>query len=465
MTIKRLQEKEIIHRLGSDKMEFGKLTISTNRNRMLTTNILYSAILKIISLSTSLLIVPITIGYLNNEVYGIWMTITSILFWIGTFDIGLGNGMRNYLTEAISQKDYILGKKYISTTLSLLTIIAVVIGLIVLIPLLTMDFNKFFNTNAISNFDLRNALIVAITFTLGNFVLKNIGFIFVAMQKYAINDFLNVSGNLISLGIIYLLTKFTTGHLIYVVFAYTATNCIMFLLAAIPLFKKHPELSPSTKFFDKNIGNKIVGKGLGFFVIQITSCLIIFGAANIFITQFCGPSAVTTYNIAYKFFNLLVIAYTIILSPMWNAYTDAYVKDDMVWIDKTFNRALKLWGLSVIGGVIMLAGCQIFYHLWIGDKVEVPFSVSLCTIVYVCFFNLNNCVTYLINGLNKIRIQIITSLVFTALYIVAVLAIGDRLGIEGVVYCMAGSYACMALIHLYQCRLLIKNKAKGIWNK
>ena len=432
---------------------------------MLTTNILYSAILKIISLSTSLLIVPITIGYLNNEVYGIWMTITSILFWIGTFDIGLGNGMRNYLTEAISEKNYTLGKKYISTTLSLLTIIAVVIGLIVLIPLLTMDFNKFFNTNAISNSDLRQALIVAVTFTLGNFVLKNIGFIFVAMQKYAINDFLNVSGNLISLGIIFLLTKFTTGHLIYVVFAYTATNCMMFLIASIPLFKKHPELRPSTKFYDKKLGNKIAGKGLGFFVIQITSCLVIFGAANIFITQFCGPSAVTTYNIAYKFFNLLVIAYTIILSPMWNAYTDAYVKGDMVWIDKTFNQALKLWGLSVLGGIVMLAGCQIFYHLWVGDKVTVPFTVSLSTLIYVCSFNLNNCVTYLINGLNKIRVQIITSLVFTSLYIIVVFTLRKQLGIEGVVLSMAGSYACMAVIHLYQCKLLIKNKAKEIWNK
>lgn len=47
---------------------------------MLTTNILFSGILKIISLSTSLLIVPITINYLNNEVYGIWMTISSMLF-------------------------------------------------------------------------------------------------------------------------------------------------------------------------------------------------------------------------------------------------------------------------------------------------------------------------------------------------------------------------------------------------
>ena len=150
---------------------------------------------------------------------------------------------------------------------------------------------------------------------------------------------------------------------------------------------------------------------------------------------------------------------------MWNAYTDAYVKSDMKWIEQTFNRALKLWGLSVTGGFIMLAGCQIFYHLWVGEKVIVPFTVSLCTLIYVCFFNLNNCVTYLINGLNKIRIQVFTSLVFTALYIVVVLLLGKQLGIEGVVLSMAGSYACMSIIHLYQCRLLIKEKANGIWNK
>lgn len=439
--------------------------IKNNRNRMLTTNILFSGILKIISLLTSLLIVPITINYLNNEVYGIWMTITSMLFWISTFDIGLGNGMRNYLTKAISEKNLALGRKYISTTLSLLSLIAITIGFFLLIPLFTINFNKFFNTFAISNVDLRNALFVALAFTLLNFVTKNIGLIFVAMQKYAINDLLSVLGNLLSLAIIFILTKTTSPNLLYVIFTYTATQCFVYLFAAIPLFTKYKELRPSLNYFDWSLSRQIVGKGLGFFVIQISSCLVIFGAANIFITQFCGPAAVTTYNIAYKFFNLLVIAYTIILSPMWNAYTDAYVKSDMKWIEQTFNRALKLWGLSVTGGFIMLAGCQIFYHLWVGEKVIVPFTVSLCTLIYVCFFNLNNCVTYLINGLNKIRIQVFTSLVFTALYIVVVLLLGKQLGIEGVVLSMAGSYACMSIIHLYQCRLLIKEKANGIWNK
>ena len=432
---------------------------------MLKNNILFSGFLKIVGLLTSLVIVPITINYLNNEVYGIWMTITSILYWITTFDIGLGNGMRNYLAEALATNDTKLGKKYISTTMLLLSLIALSMAIVLLYPLITINFNSFFNTNAIAGNELRMAVVIAVGFTLMNFVLKNIGMIFVAMQKYAINDLLSISGNVIALIIIYILTKVTTGNLVLVVLAYTMTSCVVFLLAAIPLFWKHPELKPSLRFFDKSLGKKIVGKGFGFFVIQISSCLVIFGAANFFITQSCGPTAVTTYNIAYKFFNLLVIAYTIILAPMWNAYTDAYVKGDMQWIKATFNKALKFWVLSICGGLGMLLICNLFYKLWIGNMVNVPLSVSASTLVYVCFFNLNNCATYLINGLNKIFVQIIISLAVTALYIITVLAFGRKLGVEGIVLSMAASYAVMSVVHLYQCRKLINGKADGIWNK
>lgn len=438
---------------------------ANSRNKMLRNNILFSGFLKVVGLLTSLVIVPITINYLNNEVYGIWMTITSILYWITTFDIGLGNGMRNYLTEALATNNTKLGKKYISTTMLLLSLIALSMAIVLLYPLITINFNSFFNTNAIAGNELRMAVVIAVGFTLMNFVLKNIGMIFVAMQKYAINDLLSISGNVIALIIIYILTKVTTGNLVLVVLAYTMTSCVVFLLAAIPLFWKHPELKPSLRFFDKSLGKKIVGKGLGFFVIQISSCLVIFGAANFFITQSCGPAAVTTYNIAYKFFNLLVIAYTIILAPMWNAYTDAYVKGDMQWIKATFNKALKFWGLSVCGGLGMLLICNLFYKLWVGNMVNVPLSVSASTLVYVCFFNLNNCATYLINGLNKIFVQIIISLAVTALYIITVLAFGGKLGVEGIVLSMAASYAVMSVVHLYQCRKLINGKADGIWNK
>ena len=144
----------------------GIIQVKNERNKMLRNNILGSGVLKSIGLLTSLLIVPVTINYLDNEVYGIWMTISSMLFWIGFFDIGLGNGMRNYLTEAISNGDYKRSRKYIGTTFSLLSIVAIIIFIVTLIPMSLINFNWLFNTTHINNTTLRNVLFVAVSFTL-----------------------------------------------------------------------------------------------------------------------------------------------------------------------------------------------------------------------------------------------------------------------------------------------------------
>lgn len=439
--------------------------INDKRNSMLRKNIFLSAVLKVISLCCSLLIVPVTLDYLDSEIYGIWLTMSSILYWFSFFDIGLGNGMRNYLTQAISTKDYKSGREYISTTLIILSGIALLISILTIGILPFIDINVIFNTNSILNKDLCVAMIIAIIFTSALFVVKNIGLIFVALQKYAINDFLIVTGNVVALLIIYIFTLTTDGNLLYVIIVFTATPVLVFVLASFPIFTRYPQLKPSVRHFNKRLANKIIGKGLGFFFIQITSCLVIYGGANIFIIQFCGPTHVTIYNIAFKYFHLIAIAYTIIISPLWNAYTDAYIKNDMKWINKTFLKSLKTWLLTVLLGIIMILFSPIFYFYWIGDNIKIPTSVSICVFIFICAFNLNNSVTYLLNGLNKIRIQIYTSIVMTVLFIITIATIGKNLNIELISLCMASSYMIMGMIHFYQCKLLINNKAKGLWNK
>ena len=121
-------------------MRNNKSANTNSRSSMLHKNILFSGVLKAIGLITSLVIVPITINYLNDEVYGVWMTITSVLYWITTFDIGLGNGMRNYLTEALSKGDTALGRSYLSTTLILLSLIALTMGAALIYPLYSIGF-------------------------------------------------------------------------------------------------------------------------------------------------------------------------------------------------------------------------------------------------------------------------------------------------------------------------------------
>jgi len=436
------------------------------RNVILRNNILLSGAMKALGLVTSFLLVPITLDYLDKEQYGIWMTLSSVLMWFSFFDVGLGNGMRNYLAQAIAENDYAKGRSHLTTTLVMLMGIALLLGVIFIGAGTLTSLSKVFNTMALTDAQLRLPFLIAIVMTLAVFIVKNVGVVYIALQKYAVNDLIIVLSNVVALLLIYVCTLvIPTGNLTTIVLIFTTIPVLGFVLASIPLFRRHPELRPRLDSFDWNYGKQILTKGIGFFFIQITSCLVIFGSSNLFITQFVGPEAVTTYNIAYKYFNLLAIAYTVVISPMWNAYTDAYVKGDYAWIRVTYKRALAVWGLTVVGGLLMLSVAGIFYRLWVGDSVNVTFSVSLCVFAYISFYNLNNCATMLINGLNKIRVQIISSVVLTLVYIVAVSMTGRQGGIEGVVVCMAASYAVMAAIHLYQCRLLISQKAKGIWNQ
>jgi len=437
--------------------------IKNGRNAMLYKNILYSMLIKVLSVLCSLIVVPLTLGYLNAEEYGVWLTLSSVLIWFSFFDVGLGNGLRNYLTQSISKGDYDAASRYLSTTFVLLCIMCCILFLIIMSLFLFVDLNYLFNVTTVDKESLRFVFIVAVTFALVTFVVKNVGVVYMAMQKYACNDFLIFLGHLFSLIIIAILTKFTDGSLLYVTLAFTASPVLIFLLAGSYLFISHPELRLSVTKTDFSLTRQLIGKGVSFFLIQITSCLVIYGSSNLFIAHYCGPAAVTEYNIAYKYFNVLSLGFTIMISPLWSAYTDAQVKGDYAWIRTTFYRSLKMWFLSLLAAVLMLLLSSWVYYIWIRNAVDVSFAVSASVCLYLCLFNFNNSVTYLLNGLNTIRVQLITSLGVTLLYLVLVQYMAPQLGIVGVSLAMSICYLIQGTIHMYQSWLIINNKAQGIW--
>lgn len=442
-----------------------KLLGRDDRTRKVSRNIAVSLLTKVLGLVVSLWMVPMTLGYLSKEEYGIWLTISSIVYWFAFLDVGLSNGMRNYMAQAVSTGDYPLARRYFSTTLLLLTLIFSVAFAVVLLVLPWLDMNVLFSTSVLSDGALKLATVSAIGLTLVSFVVKNIGYVYVVHQQYSVMDVLNLLGHALGLAVIFLLTLFTEGSLFYLVVALTSLPVIVYVLSSVPTFARYPQLLPSWRMVDFSLRGRIVGTGLRFFVIQITSCLVIFGSINVFLSHYCTPEAVTVYQISFRLFNLLIIAYTAFISPLWNGYTDASVKGDWEWIRKSYVRSLKVWGLVSLGGVLLLAVSGILFHVWLGDRVEIPFTVSLCTLVYVSLFNLNNCATYLINGLNVIRVQICTSVIATVAFVAVMWLFGQRLGIEGIVLCAAGSYLLMSAVHLYQCHLIVERKATGIWNQ
>ena len=142
------------------------------------------------------------------------------------------------------------------------------------------------------------------------------------------------------------------------------------------------------------------------------SMLFIFQLTNIILSRVQGPEAVTQYNIAYKYFNVLNMAANIILTPFWSAFTDAYIKRDYNWMRGTLEKLEKLWLLCIPILVLMVLSSDLLYKFWIGDSVAVSFSLSFCMAIYVLCQTGGNMYMFLINGTSKIRLQLIIYLSF-----------------------------------------------------
>ena len=428
-------------------------------------NILASLGLKGVDGVVYLLLVPATLGYLNEYEYGIWLTLSSILMWINSFDIGLGNGMRNKLAIAMANDDKELGRCYVSTTF--LMLIVLMMSVIVLGGLLEpfVDWYSILNTSIARVPHLNQIVYISFAIFCFNFIFKIIGSIYLAMQLPAINNLITVSGHLLSLIIIYLLTKTTEGSLLLVAICYSVSPLVVYLFAyPITFFKVYPFLKPSFKYFKRKYISDLFDLGIQFFLLQL-SAILLFSFANLLLSHMFGPSSVTPYNIAYRYFSLVPMGMNLILSPMWSATTDAFAKGERDWIRKTMNTIQKILLFVGIGIVIMVLLSEPVYRIWVGSEVTIPFALSCMIGLYVFIIVCSLTYSNFLNGLGKLRLQTINTVSVAILFLPLCYFLGTCMGVLGVVLGMCLLNLSGLLLNIIQFNRIINDKAEGIWNK
>ena len=70
------------------------------RTLLIKKNTIGSFVLKFIVVALDFFIVPLTLSYLTQTNYGIWLTINSMIRWFNLFDLGISHGYRNKLSIA-----------------------------------------------------------------------------------------------------------------------------------------------------------------------------------------------------------------------------------------------------------------------------------------------------------------------------------------------------------------------------
>src|SRR4051812_33299361 len=73
---------------------------SAERYRRIAWSAVLSAGARGVGILVSFITVPLVIGYLGDERYGMWLTISSLFLVLGPLDLGIGRGLLQVVSEA-----------------------------------------------------------------------------------------------------------------------------------------------------------------------------------------------------------------------------------------------------------------------------------------------------------------------------------------------------------------------------
>jgi O-antigen/teichoic acid export membrane protein len=362
-------------------------------------------------------LVPLSLKYLGTLQYGIWATLSSIVFWLSYLDFGIGNGLRNKVSESLACGDTEKARRYISTAYMIFSAGAVITIVILTSASQFVDWVKILKAPE----GLRSEINLLIFFLFVLFViqllLKLINAVINGDQKPALNGFISLMINLFTIIAVYSLLLIGKNSLLnYGIAVLCVPVFVLTAISIIVFYTIYKNIAPAKRFVDYKLSKDLLNLGLQFFVIQIAG-LIIFSAQNIIITQFLGPEEVTIYNVAYRYFSLITLVFGVILTPLWSAFTDAYVKQDFDWIRKAMKKILFVWGALSVEAILMVLISNYVYLYWVGATIKVPFILSAALGVYVILVNWSNVFGYFLNGAGKIRLQFYWAIVNAVVYI------------------------------------------------
>ena len=440
--------------------------INSKRSSLLQKNILASFIIKGWSAVIVLLMVPATLHCLGEYKNGIWLTISSLLLWIDNMDIGLGNGLRNKIAEYMAHGERERTRSLVSSTFALLSCIIIPVMLVLLLLIAVGDPYQVFNAAPAKVPHLDQVLMVTVILVCTSFVFKLIGNFYMGLQLPAVSNLLIALGQTLALIGTYIVLWSGSHSLMLIALVNTLSPLLVYLLAyPYTFFYKYPQLRPSFRLIDFKEAKAVINMGVQFFIMQISS-VVLFMTSNILISNLFSPEMVTPYQITYRYFSILLVVFTVICMPFWNATTDAYQRNDMEWIRQAASK-LRLMTIGILLClIVMVALSDIVYAIWIDRQTVIDIRMSIVMAAYIFILIYSMRYSYFINGIGKLRLQLIftatAAIVFIPLAYLATWWTHDIIWFM-VVMCLVNIPGL--IVNRIQFYKLINGKAKGIWNR
>lgn len=406
-------------------------------------NTMLNYIFKIFNMLVSYISIPLTLSYLDNERYGIWQTILTIITWASLSNFGIGNGLRNKVTESISEKKYDKLKSYITSAYIYLTIISIIIFVISIILICSIDTSLLFKDTVIQNKEIIISFIIVIFSFCLNFILGISASIVYGIQKSSLVSLSQVLMNIFTLVGIILIGRYSSASLINIALVYMIANSISNIFMVIyTLFDS--KLRPNWKYRNKKYGKELTSLGIQFFILQVAG-IMLNSTDNFIISSFIGINEVTEYSLVSKLFQVISTLFSILLVQLWSAVAEKVYKNEYIWIKNSMKRLMMLLAPTALILFIMVLKFDFIMNLWVGKEVSVDKGLIYLAGVYAWLLCFNGIFVNIQNGMSRIKIQTIASVICCILNIPLAYVLINIVGL-GVLGVMLSNIICLMII-------------------
>jgi O-antigen/teichoic acid export membrane protein len=419
---------------------------SAERYRRIAWSTVLAGVGKVISMGTGFISVPLVIGYLGSERYGMWITMSSLVAVLGPLDLGIGFGLLTILSDADGRGDRETARRAVATSLTMLLTIATVALLLFVAAYAFIPWQRLFNVStaqAASEAGPAAAVLVT-SFAIG-LPLGVIGLIQLAHQSNYISSAWAIAGNLASLAAILIVIHLHASLPVLVV-ALTGLGLLFASLNGAVLFgRQWPWLRPHRDDVDRKLMRPLLRVGGLFMILQIAG-LVGYQLDNFVIAQIMGAGSVQEYAVPMKLFTIAPTLLSFALTPLWPAYRESLARGDWAWISRTLRRSLLLAAaVNIPSAVFLIFAGPWVLHIWVGDAVHPTFILMLGLGLWLAMNTITGPLAMLLNGANAMGFQAVCAILMAVGNVAISVFLVNRIGVSGAVW---GSVIAVAVFEL-----------------
>ncbi len=422
---------------------------ASERKRRVALTASSSAVTQGIRILVSIVSVSLLIGYLGNERYGMWLTISSIIAFVRFADFGIGNGLLNSISEAAGKNDRQMALRAVSSALLLLSIIALILGAIFALVYQWVPWEQVFNVSSpIAIQEAGPAIaIFALSFLVG-MPLAVTQKTQMGYQEGYWNDIWLTVGNILGLvGIIFAIQRqFGTPELILILVG--APVVALFVNGLILFGIRRPWLRPKLSEVSGTTARRIASLGIQFFALQI-AVAVAYTSDKLVIAQIMGAEMVPHYGVPQRMFTMVSMVIGFVLVPLWPAYGEALAQGDFSWVKATLKRSVRLVLLvTVPASLILVVFGSFLIDAWVGQAVQPTLILLVGLGLWTVISSVGNAYAMALNGMGIIRVQVILAIIMAMANLALSILLTFRIGVAGPIWGSVITYTIVVLIPL-----------------